>query len=74
MGFHSVVSCNETAVTYDGALVYLIVSDSPDPDENDRDEFGVMGNHFMMSCVETTMMCDGFFDVFCCGSSLYLQL
>lgn len=66
MDFHSAVSFNETAVTYDGASVYYVVSDSPDPNENDRDEFGVMGRRFMLNCVVVLMMSDGFVNVFYC--------
>jgi hypothetical protein len=66
MDFHSAVCCDETAVSNDGASMYFVVSDSPDPNENDRDEFGVMGRHFILSGVVASMMCDGFVDVFCC--------
>ena len=66
MDFHFAVSCDEAAMVYGGASLYLIVSDSPGPDENDRDEFGVMGYLVMLNCVETTLRCEGFFNVFCC--------
>ena len=66
MDFHSTMSCDEAAVVYDGASMYFVVSDSPGPDHNDRDESAVMGCDVMMSAVETSMVYDDFYDVFCC--------
>ena len=58
MSFLFAVNYNEIMMNNDGAVMYLVVSDSPCSDKNNRDESSTMGNRVVMRRVDNPMKCD----------------